>query len=304
MGKSKKKKDKATKDAAKQARKAEVPTSAALRVGADFSWDDVDERGTPGWQRDKAAAQEHLKQRGDELSELQERLYAHGRTGGDRSVLLVLQGMDTAGKGGIVRHVLGLVDPQGVALRSFGVPTAEELRHHYLWRVRRALPRPGQIGVFDRSHYEDVLVTRVQGLVDEADVPARFEEINRFERKIVEAGTTIVKVALAVSYDEQSERLRERLERPDKHWKYNPGDIDARVEWPEYRRVYAEMIRATSTEHAPWHVVPADRKWFARLAVGELLLEALRGLELTWPTADFDVAAELARLTESDSLPH
>lgn len=299
-----KSKDKAAKGNAKKAKKAKVPTSAALRVGPDFTWDGVDERATPGWQQDKATAKEHLDCRGDELSELQERLYAHGRTGGDRSVLLVLQGMDTAGKGGIVRHVLGLVDPQGVALRSFGVPTAEELRHHYLWRVRRALPRPGQIGVFDRSHYEDVLVTRVHGLVDEDQIPERFEEINRFERKLVEAGTTIIKVTLAVSYDEQSERLRNRLERPEKHWKYNPGDIDARVEWPEYRRVYAEMIRATSTEHAPWHVVPADRKWFARLAVGELLLEALRGLELTWPTADFDVAGELARLNESDAVPH
>lgn len=307
MAKSKgdKKKDaKDKKETRPKEQRVEVPTSAALRVGPDFSWDDVDERATPGWDGDKAAAAVHLDARADELSDLQERLYAHGRTGGDRSVLLVLQGMDTAGKGGIVRHVLGLVDPQGVALRSFGVPTPEELRHHYLWRVRRALPRPGQIGVFDRSHYEDVLVTRVRGLVDEAEVPARFEEINRFERKLVESGTTIIKVAMAVSYDEQGARLRERLERPEKHWKYNPGDIDARVEWPEYRRVYAEAIRATSTEHAPWHLVPADRKWFARLAVGELLLEALRGLELAWPTADFDVAHELERLSASDDLPH
>src|SRR5699024_2243454 len=142
-------------------------------------------------------------------------LFAHGRTGGDRSVLLVLQGMDTAGKGGIVRHVLGMVDPQGVALRSFGVPTAEEARHHYLWRIRRALPRPGYIGVFDRSHYEDVLVVRVEELVPPEAWERRYDEINAFEAKAVAAGTTVVKVMLAVSPEEQTERLRERLVRPD-----------------------------------------------------------------------------------------
>ena len=237
-----------------------------------------------------------MAQRGEEMSELQERLYAHGRTGDSRSVLLVLQGMDTAGKGGIVRHVLGMVDPQGVQLTSFGKPTKEELSHHYLWRIRRALPAAGRIGVFDRSHYEDVLAVRVEELVPPEVWEKRYAEINAFEAKLVAAGTTIIKVALMVSLEEQKARLLERLDRPDKHWKFKPGDIDARAKWPAYQEAYQAVLDRTSTEAAPWHVVPADNKWFARLAVTELLHDALDGLGLDWPVADFDVAAERARL--------
>ncbi len=260
---------------------------------------DLDCRATPGWTGDKRAAESRLARTGARLSELQERLYAHGRTGGTRSVLLLLQGMDTAGKGGLVRHVVGMVDPQGVALRSFGVPTPEERSHDYLWRIRNALPRPGYIGVFDRSQYEDVLVVRVAGLVPQETWERRYEEIAAFEAEVAAAGTTIVKVMPVVSRDEQAARLRERIERPDKHWKYNPGDVDVRHAWAAYQEAYQAVLDRTSTDVAPWYVVPADRKWYARMAVAELLLHALEGLDLHWPPADFDPEVELARLAAS-----
>ncbi len=260
---------------------------------------DLDTSATPGYKGAKADGEKLLAERTQVLSDLQEMLYANGRSGDPRSVLLVLQGMDTAGKGGIVRHVIGSVDPQGVEHAAFGVPTAEEKRHHYLWRIRRKLPRGGQIGVFDRSHYEDVLVVRVHDLVAPEVWGKRYDEINKFEAKLVEAGTTIVKVAMFVSLDEQKKRLAQRLERPDKYWKFNPGDIDERAYWPAYQEAYQAMLDRTSTEQAPWHVIPADRKWYARLAVTELLIDALQRLELTWPKAQFDVAEQLRRLADA-----
>ncbi len=268
----------------------------ALRAGPGFDLAGLDRASTPGWDGDRDDGEDHAAERGERLSELQELLYAHGRTGGNRSVLLVLQGLDTAGKGGIVRHVLGAVDPQGVALRSFGVPSTEERAHHYLWRIRNALPRPGAIGVFDRSHYEDVLVVRVAELVAPEVWAPRYDEINDFEAEVVASGTVLVKVVLAISPQEQAERLRERLDRADKHWKYNPGDLDVRAQWHAYEEAYQAVLDRTSTPVAPWYVVPADRKWYARLAVTELLIHALEGLDLTWPPADFDPAAERARL--------
>ena len=261
----------------------------ALRVGPDFDLASFDRNGQPGWDGDKEDGEEYLPERGEEMSDLQERLFAEGREGGTRSVLLVLQGLDTAGKGGIVRHVMGMVDPQGVALASFGVPTEEERAHHYLWRIEKKLPPAGRIGVFDRSHYEDVLVVRVDELVPEDVWRARYDEINAWEKKLVEGGTTIIKVALMVSYAEQGERLMERLERPDKHWKFNPGDLDTRSKWPAFQEAYSDVFRLTSTDHAPWYVVPADKKWYSRLAITEILTRTLEDLDPQWPVADFDV---------------
>ncbi|MBO0899538.1 polyphosphate kinase 2 family protein [Cellulomonas sp. zg-ZUI22] len=267
-----------------------------LRAHPGFVLTELDTASTPGFEGSRAQCKGALGAIGSDLADLQERLYAHGRTGGDRSVLLVLQGLDTSGKGGMVRHVLGQVDPQGVALHAFGVPTPEEARHHYLWRIRRALPRPGRIGVFDRSHYEDVLVARVDGLVAPEVWERRYDEINRFEAQAAAAGTTVVKVLLWVSPDEQLRRLRKRLERPDKHWKYSPSDVDARSRRPAYEAAYQDVLDRTSTDAAPWYVVPADDKWYARLAVSALLHRALTDLDLGWPEAAFDVAAEMARL--------
>lgn len=273
-----------------------VTPQESLRVGAGFTLAEFDPRGRPGWEGGKSQGRERMAVLGEEMSELQERLFAQGRVGGSDSVLLVLQGLDTSGKGGIVRHVLGMVDPQGVALRSFGVPTAEEKKHHYLWRIRRALPPPGRIGVFDRSHYEDVLAVRVLGLVPREQWERRYAELNRFEQQTAARGIRIVKVLLTISPDEQADRLRSRLERPDKRWKYSTSDVDTRKLWPDYAEAFQAMLDRTSTDLAPWHVVPADRKWFARLAVSELVTQALRDLELGWPTPSYDVVSELERL--------
>ncbi|PKQ18112.1 MAG: phosphate--nucleotide phosphotransferase [Actinobacteria bacterium HGW-Actinobacteria-8] len=267
-----------------------------LRVREGFSIKDLDCAATPGFSGDEKDGERLMEDRGEKLSELQEQLFAEGRSDGTRSVLLVLQGMDTAGKGGIVRHVLGMVDPQGVQHRSFGVPTEEERSHHYLWRIEKALPSAGRIGVFDRSHYEDVLVVRVHELAA-ADVwGQRYDEINAWEQRRIDEGTRIVKCALMVSPEEQLERLAERLDRPDKLWKYNPGDIDERSHWDAYMEAYQAVFDRCSTEAAPWHAIPADNKWFARLAVTELLTATLEGMDLTWPVADFDVETERARV--------
>ncbi|UFU07450.1 PPK2 family polyphosphate kinase [Ruania halotolerans] len=275
----------------------ETPVADLLRVGDGFDLSALDRRSTPGWKHGKKAAKKALTERGERLSDLQERLFAEGRTGGTRSVLLILQGLDTAGKGGIVRHVLGMVDPQGVDLASFGVPTPEEEKHHHLWRIRRALPKPGQIGVFDRSHYEQVLVVKVEGLEPAETTATRYDELVRFDQKTVAADTTVIKVALMVSHGEQGERLAERLDRHDKHWKYNPSDLATRSKWDEYQAAYQQIFERTSTDEAPWYVVPADRKWYARLAVTQLLLDALESLDLTWPEADFDVEEQRRLLT-------
>ncbi|MET8774339.1 polyphosphate kinase 2 family protein [Nocardia sp. NPDC004654] len=275
-----------------------VPVTEALKADG-LRIAELATSSTPGFTGDKQLAQELLIQRGRALSVLQEKLYANGRSGDKRSVLLVLQGMDTAGKGGIVRHVIGSVDPQGVDHAAFGVPTEEERRHHYLWRIRKELPRGGQLGVFDRSHYEDVLVVRVHELVPRAEWEPRYDEINEFERELMREGITLVKVAMFVSLDEQKKRLRQRLERQDKYWKFNSSDIDERAYWPAYLDAYQAMLDRTSTADAPWYVLPADHKWYARLAVTELLIDALEKLNLDWPPANFDVAEQLRRLDES-----
>ncbi|HMM95194.1 polyphosphate kinase 2 family protein [Phycicoccus sp.] len=270
--------------------------SQVLRPGPGFSLAELDPRATPGFDGAKKDGEKVMAELQQRLSDLQERLYAESRGGGTRSVLLVIQGMDTSGKGGIMRHVVGAVDPQGVRITAFKAPSAEERRHPFLWRIRRALPGPGMIGVFDRSHYEDVLVVRVHDLVPPATWSRRYAQINRFEQGVVDDGTTIVKVMLHLSPEEQKSRLAERLSRGDKYWKYNPADLDERGRWADYMEAYRVALEKCSTDAAPWHVVPADRKWYARLAVTNLLLEALEGMDPQWPAADFDVEAERQRL--------
>ena len=270
----------------------------ALRVGKGFVLTDVDTSGTPGFTGKKLEGKAALKACEAELSDLLERLFAESTTGSKRSLLLVVQGMDTSGKGGIMRHVIS-VNPQGVKATGFKAPTKEELAHDFLWRIEKALPGAGQLGVFDRSHYEDVLIVRVHDVVPEAVWSRRYAQINAFERKAIAAGTTVIKVMTHISKDEQKARLMERLDRPDKYYKYNPADVDERSHWGEYMEAYQAVLDKTSTVGAPWHVVPADRKWYARLAVQQLLLEALRGMNLQWPQADFDVEVEKKRLSAS-----
>jgi PPK2 family polyphosphate:nucleotide phosphotransferase len=235
---------------------------------------------------------------GDELSDLQERLWAEGSTGSQRRVLLVLQGMDTSGKGGVLRHTVGLVDPQGVKITSFKAPTAEERKHRFLWRIRKALPAPGYLGVFDRSHYEDVLIVRVHELAEPATIERRYDQINEFEAGLVADGFVIIKCMLHVSAQEQRARLLARLDNQDKYWKFNPSDIDERGHWRDYQTAYEIALERTNTEAAPWYVVPADKKWYRNLVVGELLLDALRGMGLRWPPADFDVEEQRRRLLD------
>lgn len=253
---------------------------------------------TPGFDGGKKEGAAALSALGDELSDLQERLWAERSTGSTRRVLLVLQGMDTSGKGGVLRHTVGLVDPQGVKITSFKAPSDEEQKHHFLWRIRNALPQPGYVGVFDRSHYEDVLIVRVHGLADPETVERRYDEINDFEAELAADGIVIVKCMLHISAAEQKQRLLARLDNEDKHWKFNPGDIDERVRWGGYRTAYEIALERTNTEVAPWYVVPSDRKWYRNLVVGQLLLEHLRDLKLEWPPADFDVEEQRRRLVE------
>jgi PPK2 family polyphosphate:nucleotide phosphotransferase len=270
-----------------------------LRFRAGTKVADIDPNSTPGYTGDKSGSVEVQAERNERFADLQEMLYANGKAGDNRSLLLVLQGMDTAGKGGIVKHVVGAGDPMGIRYTGFGVPTEEERAHHYLWRIRRALPPGGHIGVFDRSHYEDVLVVRVHDLVPRDVWEPRYDEINAFEKELVDSGTTIVKCAMFVSLDEQKDRLAERLDRPDKYWKYNPGDVTERLLWPAYQEAYQAVLDRTSTDHAPWFVIPCDKKWYSRLAINELLIEALKSMELSWPPADFDVEAEKKRLAQA-----
>jgi PPK2 family polyphosphate:nucleotide phosphotransferase len=251
---------------------------------------------TPGFVGGKAAGKAALADLDAELSELQERLFAHGRTGGDRRVLLVLQGMDTAGKGGVMRHAVALFDPQGVHIKAFGQPTEEELAHDFLWRICREVPSAGRIGIFDRSHYEDVLIAKVRELVPLQEVERRYDAINEFEAALVEGGTTVVKCMLHISPEEQKERLLARLDDPTKHWKFDPGDVDDRLLWTRYQHAYEVAIERTNTDNAPWLVVPSDQKWYRNWAIGQVLLETLRDLDLGWPEADFDVTEQRARL--------
>lgn len=274
--------------------------ATVLRAGPGVSLAAIDPRSTPGFSGEKAAGVAELAAGASSLSDLQERLFAESAVGeAPGSVLLVLQGMDTSGKGGIVRHVVGAVDPQGVELASFKRPTSEELRHDFLWRIEKRLPSPGRIGVFDRSHYEDVLIGRVRALAPAEEIERRYEAITRFEADAADRGIRIVKVMLHISKDEQKKRLQRRLDRPEKHWKYTPDDVDEREMWDAYAEAYEIAIERTSASAAPWFVVPADRKWYARLAVQRLLAGALADLDPRWPKADYDVEAEKARLAAS-----
>ncbi|QIZ97571.1 polyphosphate kinase 2 family protein [Leifsonia sp. PS1209] len=271
----------------------------ALRVGPGFRLDAQDAAAKPGFDGHKSDGELALAEGAGILADLQERLYAAGTVGDKRSLLLVLQAMDTAGKGGIVSHVVGAVNPGGVRYAGFKKPTPEELAHDFLWRVDREVPSAGQLGVFDRSHYEDVLIGRVRQLAPADEIERRYGAINGFEEELRESGTTIVKVMLHLSKDEQRARLADRLERPEKHWKYNPGDVDERQLWDEYQAAYQVVFDRTSTEGAPWYVVPADRKWYARLAVQHLLIDALEGMNLDWPAPEYDVEEEKRRLAAS-----
>lgn len=279
-----------------------------LRVDENFSLADFDRSATPGWEAGKSAGKDYTKERGKHMADLQERLYAQGKEGARDSLLVIVQGLDTAGKGGVSRHVMSMVDPQGIHLKAFKAPTEAERREHFLDRVRRELPSPGIIGVFDRSQYEDLLVPTAEAktgrpdeqgqswAVSEDVLNSRYHDIYEMERAAVEGGMRVLKFCLMVSYAEQGKRLMERLERSDKHWKFSPHDLDVRDDWDAYQAAYEEVLRRTSTEIAPWYVIPADRKWYLRLAITEIITRTLEDINPVWPEADFDVEANKARL--------
>jgi PPK2 family polyphosphate:nucleotide phosphotransferase len=272
-----------------------------------FRLADVDPRGTPGLPSKKATggdpkawSADSVTAIGRDLAVYQEKLFASAKVGNsDRRVLLVLQAMDCGGKDGTVRNVTGGLNPVGIKAVSFGPPTDEERQHDFLWRIRRALPPPGDLGVFNRSHYEDVLVVRVNRLVDEDVWAPRYDAINAFEDELAAGGLTIVKVMLHISPEEQKERLLARLEDPTKLWKYNPGDVDERARWDDYQRAYEDALNRCSTPTNPWYVVPADRKWYRNWAVATLLRQAFADIDPKYPDPGFDVDTERERVLKA-----
>ena len=250
----------------------------------------------------KPIADEMLKQSCKRMGNLQERLYAQDRW----SVLLIFQAMDAAGKDGTIKHVMGGVNPQGVEVHPFKAPSAEELDHDFLWRSARALPRRGHIGIFNRSYYEETLVVRVhQNILARQQLPRevvtkniwreRFEDINGFERYLTRQGVLIRKIFLHISKEQQRERFLKRLEKPEKNWKFSPGDVGERAHFTEYMSAYEDMIRHTATEWAPWHVVPADRKWFTRIIVSAIIVDAIQSLDPRFPEVDAKTRAEFKK---------
>jgi PPK2 family polyphosphate:nucleotide phosphotransferase len=256
----------------------------------------IDTRSTPGFHGDKRQGDAATAGLEDELVTLQTMLFAHGYTGGHRRLLLVLQGMDTSGKGGVIKHAGGLFNPGGLRIKGFGAPTQEERAHDFLWRIEKETPSAGQIAIFDRSHYEDVLIGRVRSLAPPEEIERRYDAINDFERRLVGDGTVVLKCFLHISAEEQRQRLLARLDKPHKLWKFRPEDVDDRVLWDDYQRAYEVALERCDTSWAPWYVVPADRKWYRTLAVATLLRDALTALGLSWPKPDFDVAEQRRRL--------
>ncbi|MFY9262432.1 MAG: polyphosphate kinase 2 family protein [Actinomycetaceae bacterium] len=271
----------------------------ALRVRPGFKLVDADLDSKPGWTAGQSKAEKFIASRGKLLAELQERFFAMARAGDERKFLVITQGMDTSGKGGVARHILGMVDPQGVHIHGFGGPTKEELSHHFLWRIKKALPPAGKIGYFDRSHYEDVLIARVDHLAPIEEIEKRYDEILQFEQELIDDGYVLLKFALMHTYEEQCRRLAERLTRPDKFWKYDPSDVDTRRKWDQYYEAHQIMFDRTSTEAAPWYVIPANYKWYARLAAAEMITQALIRMDLDWPVPEWDLSTERVRLVET-----
>jgi PPK2 family polyphosphate:nucleotide phosphotransferase len=252
-----------------------VPPGTPIRLA------DYDPRHVEGdWKKKSARGQ--VEENSEATANLAYRLYAENK----RALLLVLQGMDTAGKDGTIRHVMSAVNPQSCQVVSFKQPSIEELDHDFLWRIHREVPRRGNIGIFNRSQYEDVLVVRVHNLVPELEWRSRYDRINEFEQLLVEGGVTIVKCFLHISKKEQRERLQARLDDPDKRWKFSRGDLDERKLWDRYQQAYEDALTKCNTAHAPWHIVPADRKWYRNLVVSRLMRETLERMNPQFPPAE------------------
>ena len=263
-----------------------IPSELRVAPGTTPDLAGIDPRGTPGFDGDKESADARLKELRAELSAFQERLWAEGA----QSLLIVLQALDAGGKDGLIRNVITAFNPQGTRVTGFGVPTEDELRHDFLWRVHAATPGNGRIGVFNRSHYEDVLVVRVKQLVADDVWQDRYERINAFEALLAANRTRIVKLFLHISREEQRERFQKRLDNPEKQWKWSSGDLETRTKWADYQAAYTDALARCSTDVAPWFVIPADRKWYRDLAAAEILVEAARAMDPQWPAPEEDVS--------------
>jgi PPK2 family polyphosphate:nucleotide phosphotransferase len=259
--------------------------SFRVKPGTRVSLDDYDPAATGGYGSAEEAAGQ-LREHRDEMDRLQNLLYAEGR----RALLIVLQGMDASGKDGTIRHVMSGLNPQGVSVVAFKVPSDEERAHDYLWRVHKVVPRYGHIAIFNRSHYEDVLAVRVHQLVPKKVWKKRYKQINLFERFLTENNVIILKFFLHISKGEQKARLEERLRDPERHWKFSAKDVEERRHWPAYRKAYEAALTECSTDHAPWYVVPADNKWYRNLVVAETIVRTLSGLDLKYPEPAEDLS--------------
>jgi PPK2 family polyphosphate:nucleotide phosphotransferase len=256
-----------------------------VEAGNVVTLNDYDPDDTSAAPKGKSPTKKFSTDLSNEIEILQELLYAEGK----HKLLIVLQGMDTSGKDGVIRHVFDGVNPQGVKVASFKVPTPEELGHDYLWRIHKHTPASGMITIFNRSHYEDVLVVRVHNLVPEDRWGKRYEHINAFEKLLADEGTTILKFYLHINLDEQKSRLQERLDDPSKHWKFSVGDLKERKRWNEYISAYEEMLSKTSTPWAPWYIVPSNKKWYRNYVVANIILETLKSLQMKYPEPEDDL---------------
>jgi PPK2 family polyphosphate:nucleotide phosphotransferase len=267
--------------------------AARLRVAprSKVHLDAIDPHGTPGFDGDRDQAGAELESLVDELTDFQERLWAEKR----QSLLIVLQALDGGGKDGTIRKVFTAFNPQGTRVTGFGVPSEEEMAHDFLWRIHPNAPGKGRIGIFNRSHYEDVLVVRVNELAQKSVWSGRYELINAFEQSLAAAGTTILKFMLHISRDEQRERLQARLDDPAKRWKFRLADLEARAKWGDYMAAYTDALERCSTPHAPWFVIPADRKWYRDLAVARIVADAARGMNPRFPEPEEDLTGVVVR---------
>jgi PPK2 family polyphosphate:nucleotide phosphotransferase len=255
-----------------------VPPNSKVKI-SDYDADNT------GDLKSKSDAQNDLEKNRAKLFDLQELLYAESK----RALLVVLQAMDAGGKDGTIRHIFTGVNPQGCQVSSFKVPTEEELRHDFLWRVHKVTPAKGMVGIFNRSHYEDVLVVRVHKLISDKVAEQRFGEINQFEKLLDDNNTVILKFFLHISKDEQKKRLQERLDEPKKYWKVNPTDLKERKHWDEYEQAYEDVFRNCSTKHAPWYIIPANKKWYRNAVISQIIVDTLENLHMKYPNPEFDL---------------
>lgn len=275
-----------------------LPPSQLLRFHHDTRVAAIDGDSTPGFDGNKDDAERFIAISSSEIARYQRLMYANGVKGSRRRLLIILQGMDASGKGGIVRHVFSQGDPMGMHYHGFGAPKGEEKDHDYLWRIKRELPQNGWISIFDRSHYEDIVMPRIYKTYPEEVWQARYDEINRFESQLVADGCSIIKIFLVVSKEEQKEHFLGRLEDPTKYWKFDPGDLEARARWNDYMAAWQDVFARTSTEQAPWYLVPADNRWYSRAVVSELLRNVLKNMNMIWPPLEVD-ADEMRRQLET-----